>query len=152
MIPLDFSNDDGAISEIDRQILRGVILGVDLTEVYSPVRVAAVASKFGLKVGTSFDLTNGWNFSDPRHRAAAWKRIKQEDPFCIIGSPPCTMFSALQELSKVQYKDNAEWMQKHEKLLEEATQHMQFCCALYCTLLNSCNALNIVHGGDPIIQ
>ena len=73
--------DSNAISEVDRHILRSVILGVDLTEIYSPVRVAAVASKFGLRAGTSFDLTNGWNFSDPRHRAAAWKRIKQEDPY-----------------------------------------------------------------------
>jgi hypothetical protein len=107
-------------------------MGVDMTEVYSPVRVAAVAGRFGLKAGTSFDLTNGWNFSDPKHRAAAWKRIKEEDPYCIMGSPPCTMFSALQELSKAQFKDNADWMRKHERLVEEATQHIQFCCALYC--------------------
>ena len=124
--------EEDAMSEEDRNILKSVILGVDITEVYSPVRVAAVAGKFGLTGGTSFDLTNGWNFSDPQHRAAAWKKIKQEDPYCIIGSPPCTMFSALQELSKAQHKDNAEWMRKHESLIEEAAQHIQFCCALYC--------------------
>ena len=96
--------DSCNMSEVDRHILHGAILGVDLTEVYSPVRVAAVASKFRLRGGTSFDLTNGWNLSDPKQRAAAWKRIRDEDPYCIIGSPPCTMFSALQELNKVHTK------------------------------------------------
>ena len=32
-------------------------MAVDVTEVYSPVRVAGAAKKMGLKAGTSFDIT-----------------------------------------------------------------------------------------------
>ena len=52
-----------SMTEIDRKILAAAILGVDITEVYSPERVAKVAQRFGLKAGSSFDLTNGWDFN-----------------------------------------------------------------------------------------
>ena len=42
------------LSEVVRRIMSLVIMGVDVTEVYSPERVAAVASKFGLTQGSSF--------------------------------------------------------------------------------------------------
>ena len=51
------------MDEDDKQRLTAAISGVDITEVYSPVRVAAVAAKFGLTPGTSFDVTNGWDLS-----------------------------------------------------------------------------------------
>ena len=72
--------------------MASAILGVDVTEIYSPVRVAAVAAKFGMKPGSSFDLTNGWDFTRKEHREKAWNKIKQEEPYCIIGLPPCTLF------------------------------------------------------------
>ena len=89
----------GTMNEDDKRILTAAISVVDITEAYSPVRVAAVAAKFGLTPGASFDLTNGWDFNRDSHRTKAWKLIKEQDPYCIIGSPPCTMFSMLQELS-----------------------------------------------------
>ena len=62
--------------EIDRKILAAAILGVDITEVYSPERVAKVAQRFGLRAGSSFDLTNGWDFNIGQLRRKAWARIK----------------------------------------------------------------------------
>ena len=53
---------------VDRRILSSVILGVDITEVYSPERVAKVAKKFGLVAGSSMDLTNGWDFNIEEHK------------------------------------------------------------------------------------
>ena len=50
----------GMLNDVDRKILSAFILGVDITEVYSPERVARVAKKFGLVSGSSMDLTNGW--------------------------------------------------------------------------------------------
>ena len=102
------------MDDVDARILSSVILGVDLTEVYSPVRVAAVAAKFGLRPGSSLDLTNGWNFSKSEHRRRALLKIKEEDPYCVIGSPPCTMFSMLQELTKAVKKDDPEWQRRHK--------------------------------------
>jgi len=54
--------DIGMLNEIDRKILSSSIMGVDITEIYSPERVAQVARKFGLVSGSSMDLTNGWDF------------------------------------------------------------------------------------------
>ena len=96
----DTMDSIGKMNEDDRRILTAAISGFDITEVYSPVWVAAVAAKLGLTPGTSFHRTNSWDFSKDSHRTSAWKLIKEQDPYCIIGSPPCTMFSMLQELIK----------------------------------------------------
>ena len=65
-----------SMTEIDRNILAPAILGVDIAEVYSPERVAKVAAKFGLRAGSSFDLTNVWDFNIAEHRIKAWSNIK----------------------------------------------------------------------------
>ena len=59
-------NSDGAndmtlsgLNETEGNILASVIMGVDITEVFSPERVAQVARRFGLTSGSSMDLTNG---------------------------------------------------------------------------------------------
>ncbi len=78
------------MNEIDRKLLAAAILGVDIAEVYSPERVAKVAAKFGLRAGSSFDLTNGWDFNIAEHRRKAWSKIKDEPSYLLIGSPPCT--------------------------------------------------------------
>ena len=71
------------LNEEDRKILAAVILGVDVTEIYSPVRVAAMAEKFGMKPGSSFDLTTGWDFTRKDHREKAWNKIKKEECVCL---------------------------------------------------------------------
>ena len=129
-------NDDDMLSidkmsEIERKILQSVIFSVDITEVFSPVRVNEFAAKFGLTAGSSFDLTNGWDFSLDDHRTKAWGRIKEEKPYCVIGSPPCKWFSVLMELNLAMNKNNPEWIKKYEEALKEATRHVEFCCVLY---------------------
>ena len=119
------------MSEIDRKIIASVILGVDITEVYSPERIAKVAREFGLNPGSSMDLTNGWDFSMPEHRRQAWKQIEKEDPYLLIGSPPCTWFSILMELNVHVNKNNPEWMAKYEREKARAIEHVNFCCSLY---------------------
>ena len=69
-----------AEEEIDRRIIASAILGVDITEVYSPERVNEVARKHGLRPGSSMDLTNGWDFTKAEDRRRAWKKIKEETP------------------------------------------------------------------------
>ena len=87
-------------------MLSSVILGADLTELYSPERVNKLAGKFGLTPGHSLDLTNGWDFSKPEDRRRAWKLLKQSTPYVVVGSPPCTLFSMLQELNLHIHKDD----------------------------------------------
>ena len=69
------------MTEIDRNSLAAAILGVDIAEVYSPEQVAKVAAKFGVRAGSSFDLTNGWDCNTADHRRKAWSRIKEESPY-----------------------------------------------------------------------
>ena len=84
---------------VDDHIIASVILGVDITEVYSPERVNEVAKRQGLVLGSSLDLTNGEDFTKPAHRRAAKWKTNAADPYLIVDSPPCTLFSMLQELN-----------------------------------------------------
>ena len=104
---------------------------MDITEVYSPERVAKVAKRYGLVAGSSMDLTTGFDFTREADRQLAWKRVKDEAAFVLIGSPPCTYFSMLQELSIANNKDKPGWMRKFEAEREKAKQHVNFCCSLY---------------------
>ena len=73
------------MTDVEKRIMASVIFSVDITEVFSPIRVNEFAAKFGLVAGSSFDLTNGWDFSLDEHRTQAWGRIKVEKPYCAIG-------------------------------------------------------------------
>ena len=119
------------MNEDDRRILASAILGVDVTEIYSPERIAKVAAEFGLVQGSSMDLTNGWDFSRGDHRRAAMRQIEKEDPYVLIGSPPCTYFSMLMELNIHNQRNNPEWMEKYGKENIKAIEHVNFCCSLY---------------------
>ena len=68
------------LDDVDRKIFSASILSVDVTEVYSPERVARVAKKFGLVSGSSMDLTNGWDFEREDHKRLAWRRVREEAP------------------------------------------------------------------------
>ena len=109
----------------DQHLLASSIFGVDITEVYSPVRVHAVVAQFGLTAGFSMDLTKGWDFSKDEHMARAMKNMRQEEPYYVIGSPPRTMFSLLQVKGNDQ-----EWFDRLQDKLEEPKKHIELCCLL----------------------
>ena len=71
------------LNETDRKILASVILGVDITEVFSPERAAQVAKLFSHISRSSMDLTNGWDFNREDHKRKAWERIKEESPVLL---------------------------------------------------------------------
>ena len=80
---------------------------VGVSEVYSPPRVAAEAQKQGFRKGTSFDLITGWDLQDGAQRKSMWKRLKEENPWLIVLSPPCTAFSSLQEWNLPRMREGA---------------------------------------------
>ena len=70
--------DDGTLNgfdEVDRKILSAAVLGMDITEVYSPERVARVANTLGFIAGSSMDLANGWDFNREGHKRQAWSKV-----------------------------------------------------------------------------
>ena len=120
-----------SLIEIDRKILAAAIFGVDITEVHSPERVAKVAQRFGLKAGSSFTLTNGWDFNIEDHRRKAWTKTKEESPYLLVGPRPCTYFSMLQELNVAVHGHKPERMAKFEEEKRKAKIHGEFFCSLY---------------------
>ena len=121
------------LTEVDRRILASAILNVDITEVFSPERINQVASKFGLVPGSSLDLRTGWNFELESHRRKAWGLLHRTQPYVVIGSPPCTFFSQLQEINKHVHRDDPLWMKNFEEGKKVATRHIDFCISIFMT-------------------
>ena len=99
------------------------LCNVDVSDVFSPPRVGVEAAKFGLVAGDAMGLTTGWDFTRRDHRLEAERRLDQQKPLVLIGSPPCTAFSQLQSLSPA--SDNK------KKTLQEGIEHMRFVVKLY---------------------
>ena len=98
----------------------------DIMEVYSPPRILKVGvEEFNLRGEISADLETGWNFNKMDHRISLVMVVKARKPLVLILSPPCTMFSTLQ---------NLKWYKtpvgiRHKKI-EEAVLHLEFSCLL----------------------
>ena len=77
-----------------------------VSEINSPPRVCAIASKYGTRAGFSLDLTvlndEGipWDFDRPGMRLKAKRLVMETKPKLLIGSPMCRAFSILQGLNR----------------------------------------------------
>ena len=112
--------------------------GPDVCEVFSQPRVCHEAEGMDketdvLTPGWSLDLTtvdplNGrpWDLSVPTVQSRVRKLVRDTRPFCIVGSPPCTAFSPLQEISRAKRDPK-----KMLKELDMAKKHVKFCVELY---------------------
>ena len=94
-----------------------------VAELFSPPRVNAALRSMDngwLRAGSSFDLVvdaesgQSWNFLKVEDRRRCWRQLKLEDPWVVIGSPPCTPFSVIQALNKT--RSNPQEQQR--KLIE----------------------------------
>ena len=61
-----------------------------------------------------------------RFLEACLKEIYNQQPWLVIGSPPCTMFSNLHNLGRSDRN-----FEEIEKQYEEAREHLKFCCKVY---------------------
>lgn len=103
-------------------------LSVDIAEMYSPPRVTQEARRFGLNAGEAMDLVTGWDFAERDHRERAMRYINKHRPKLIVGSPMCTMFSSLQNLSK--------WTEEKERRWREDREHLKFMGEVYHKQIN----------------
>ena len=114
------------------------LLGIDVSEVYSPSRVVALAEQYGLTPGFSLDIQtqddegNPWDFTDPKQRAKAKKLVKDTAPMLLIGSPMCTAFSQLQKFNIERM--GIDW---YTKKYNDAMIHLKFCTELYREQVNN---------------
>ena len=51
----------------------------------------------------------------------------KDKPMLVIGSPPCTYCSRLQELNKHMHRGNAVWMAKCHEHVDQAKRYVRFC-------------------------
>ena len=112
--------------------------GADIAEVYSPPRIAqeaAMKSYHGVRLhpGWSLDLTRNdpatnkpWDFSLQSCRDRAMALVKTSKPFMLIGSPPCTAFSAIQNMNAGRRPPEI-----IAKEIAAGRQHLQFAMKLY---------------------
>ena len=112
--------------------------GADVVEVFSPPRIAqeSAMKPYGgtdLKPGWSLDLTRtdpktgkAWDLSDPSIQRRIKKLVRECKPLFLIGSPPCTAFSVMQNLNRAKRDPKVV-----EKEMNEARGHMLFCIELY---------------------
>ena len=125
-------------------VLDQIVKGFDAMEIYSPKRLAELAAKFGLVVGASLDLTNGYDFDNKKDQERTWKIVRTDKPALLIGSPHCTYFSMLRELSIAVHGNHGDWIRKFTVQKEKAIRHVQFCCDLYRFRLSE--GRHLLHG------
>ena len=113
----------------EQQAASMMLNGVDITEVFSPARVVKVCEKYGLIGGDSFDLRSGYDLSDPIVQAKVARHLQTAKPKLVIGSPPCTLFSRLQQLNL--HTKGPEWAKSFEKRKVKAAEHISFCLRLF---------------------
>ena len=112
--------------------------GADIAEIYSPPRIVQEATMeryhgMALKPGWSLDLTRNdpatnspWDFSKSACRERAMALVVKSKPYMLIGSPPCTAFSILQNINK-----NRRPADVIAKEIAAGRQHLQFTMKLY---------------------
>ena len=70
-----------------------------VAEIYNPKRFLGETKKHRLLPGEAFDLTLGHDLLNPRMRDEVRKYVSTVKPGLVVVSPPCTLFSLLQNLN-----------------------------------------------------
>ncbi len=79
------------------------------------------------------DLTNGLDFGLPEHGRHAEEHMKTEQPFVIVGRPPCTLCSASTHFSIARYGSAPSRLQKRPLEREGEDALTRFRYALLAT-------------------
>ena len=111
--------------------MANLCLNVDITEVYSPKRINAACQRFGLVPGDSMDILTGFDFDKAEGRRKAFTRIQESKPYLLVGSPPCTFFSALARWNLMTHKGKQGYKDWFDAEYLKARRHVEFCCSLY---------------------
>ena len=103
---------------------------VSISEVFSPARICLKCERHGLVAGSSLDLHTGYDLSKYKVQKEVEAIIEKEQPMLLVGSPPCTKFSILQNLVIAKGLTDQQ-RDKFEIELAQAVRHINFCVKLY---------------------
>ena len=98
-----------------------------IIEVFSPGRFAEKAEQFGFVSRGSFDLSNGWDWSDATQRQKAEMTIEMVAPDVLCMSPPCGPLSIMQQMTPEAKRIDPE---QHAREVREAKSMMRWCARL----------------------
>ena len=96
-----------------------------VAELYNPERFAQPAKKLGFLPGEAYDLQLGDDLLETGTREAAREYFRTVRPGLVVISPPCTLFSRLQQLSRWKTQD-AESMERYLRRLRQAKVLLHF--------------------------
>ena len=96
----------------------------DVVELFSPDRFSSKSAKHWLSPGMAFDLRHGWDLAKEDVRRECW-RLLEASSWVVIGSPPCTSFSILQQMNPDRGTE------EFNKTMKQAIEHVDFCCAVF---------------------
>ena len=110
---------------------------ITVGEVYSPPRMAKAAEKLGMTAEFSLDLSTvdeqgqPWDFSSASAREKALRLVDDTKPNLLVVSPPCTMFSAIQNLNFEKMTE-----EHYMERMKDAVMHFAF-AVLLCLRQNA---------------
>ena len=110
-----------------------------IVEVCNPDRFTPFADAFGLRSGTAFDITLGWDLLKTSNQRHVLQYIRSERPGLVLLAPPCTKFCRLLALQFKTWYENPEKFDQHIIELRKARKLLQFCVRI-CQL---CHQLKI---------
>ena len=110
-----------------------------IVEVCNPDRFTPHADAFGLRSGTAFDITLGWDLLRTSNQHHVMQYIRSEKPGLVLLAPPCTKFCRLLALQFKTWYENPEKFDQHIIELRKARKLLQFCVRI-CQL---CHQLKI---------
>ena len=119
----------GEILRVDHKGLKKV------AELYNPNRFGDTALKKGLLKGAAFDLQLGTDLLGRPERERVLDYFMKTKPGLTIISPPCTMFSRLQQLSRHKHEDR-EQLRNYLKKLRDARTLLRFGVDVALTILH----------------
>ena len=105
-----------------------------ITELYSVPRVTAELERLprmSLAPGSTFDLREdregrSFDFSNLKDRQHVRQKLSKEEPWLVIGSPPCVDFSPIQELNRKHWS-----AEEQERRRLRGRVHLLFCLEVY---------------------
>ena len=121
-----FGNFDGGKPVANKKALNkfAALLNVDvkqvklIAELFNPERFKREARKQGLMPGQAFDLVLGHDLLKKEYRDEVRRYVREMKPGLLVISPPCTLFSALQNLLKYHDKTEAQKREFATKLMQ----------------------------------
>ena len=113
-------------------LFKDLIAKMEVAEVYSPSRVIDMARQMGLRAGWALDSATQdvdgreWDFNQLAMRNRAVRKVFEDKPLLLVGSPTCTAFSQLNNIN-----DSRMDPLEVKRRMDYGRRHFEFCVKLY---------------------